>query len=294
MRTTLLLLAIATCTFAQRPVNDARQAMQRGELISAEQILVTFIDAQDPAKPTALDAPLDLLAQLYRMEKKYAEAEEVQQRRVNVWSTQLGENAVYVGRILGQMASVKQQAGLLDAAEQHSRRALAILTAAYPNQPPAAQAALDLADILIAQQRPRAASDMFAVAQEAFAAALGADSVLASEAAQRRAALDNQPAPPKPDVYRAGKGVIMPSILTRAEPKYSEEARKAKLGGSIQLSVVVDATGTPTQIAVLRPLGLGLDEAAIAAVSQWKFKPGTKYGAPVPVIAQIEVTLHLL
>jgi len=294
MRTTLLLLAIATCTFAQRPVNDARQAMQRGELINAEQILVTFIDAQDPTKPTALDAPLDLLAQLYRMEKKYAEAEEVHQRRVNVWSTQLGENSVYVGRILGQMASVEQQAGLLDAAEQHSRRALAILTAAYPNQPPAAQAALDLADILIAQQRPKAASDMFAVAQEALAAALGADSVLASEAAQRRAALDNQPAPPKPAVYRAGKSVTSPSILAKAEPQYTEEARKGKLQGSITLTVVVDATGTPTQIAVLRPLGLGLDEAAIAAVSQWKFKPATKDGAPVAVIAQIDVTLHLL
>ena len=39
---------------------------------------------------------------------------------------------------------------------------------------------------------------------------------------------------------------------------------------------------------------MGLDEAAIAAVSQWKFKPGSKDGAPVAVIAQIEVTLRLL
>jgi TonB family protein len=290
MRTTLLLLVTAACALAQRPVDAARQAMQRGELINAEQILLTFIDAQDPARPTALDQPLDLLAQVYRKEKKYAEAEEVQQRRINVWSAQLGENAVYVGRILGQMASVEQQAGLLDAAEQHSRRALAILTAAYPNQPPAAQAALDLADILTAEARPQAAAAMFALAEGAF----GQDSMLAWEAAQKRAAIDNQPAPPKPPVYRIGKGVTAPGILTKAEPKYTEEARKAKLSGSIQLSIVVDATGAPTQIAVLRPLGMGLDEAAVQAVSQWKFKPATKDGAPVSVVAQIDVTLHLL
>jgi protein TonB len=39
---------------------------------------------------------------------------------------------------------------------------------------------------------------------------------------------------------------------------------------------------------------MGLDEKAIDAVSQWKFKPGTKDGAPVTVIANIEVNFRLL
>jgi TonB family protein len=57
---------------------------------------------------------------------------------------------------------------------------------------------------------------------------------------------------------------------------------------------VIDATGTPTQIAILRPLGMGLDEAAIAAVSQWKFSPATRNGTPVPVFTHIEMNFHLL
>jgi outer membrane biosynthesis protein TonB len=45
---------------------------------------------------------------------------------------------------------------------------------------------------------------------------------------------------------------------------------------------------------VTQPLGLGLDEAAIRAVSQWKFDPGTKDGQAVPVIATIQVNFRLL
>ena len=60
------------------------------------------------------------------------------------------------------------------------------------------------------------------------------------------------------------------------------------------LSLVVDESGNPIDIKVIRPLGLGLDEMAIKAVSQWKFKPGTLNGKPVKVQAQIEVTFRLL
>jgi TonB family protein len=103
-----------------------------------------------------------------------------------------------------------------------------------------------------------------------------------------------QTAPLAPGVYRAGSGVSNPVPTYRPEPKYSEEARKAKWQGAVLLSLVVDATGTPTSIKIVRPLGLGLDEKAIEAVQQWQFKPGMKDGAPVPVQAQIEVTFRLL
>jgi periplasmic protein TonB len=45
---------------------------------------------------------------------------------------------------------------------------------------------------------------------------------------------------------------------------------------------------------VVRGLGLGLDENAIEAVSQWQFKPGTRDGQPVKVAATIEVNYRLL
>lgn len=95
-------------------------------------------------------------------------------------------------------------------------------------------------------------------------------------------------------VYKPGNGVSNPVPIYRPEPQYSEEARKAKWQGAVLLSLVVDENGKPQQIKVIRPLGLGLDEKAIEAVMQWKFKPGTLNGKPVAVAAQIEVTFRLL
>jgi protein TonB len=95
-------------------------------------------------------------------------------------------------------------------------------------------------------------------------------------------------------VYRPGGDVSNPIPISRPEPQYSEEARKAKWGGTVLLSLVVDETGHTTDIKVLKPLGLGLDEKAIEAVAKWTFIPGKKDGKPVKVFAQIEVTFRLL
>lgn len=95
-------------------------------------------------------------------------------------------------------------------------------------------------------------------------------------------------------VYRIGGGVSSPVILHKVEPEYSEEARKAKWQGTVQLAVIVDETGHPRDIKVSQSLGLGLDQKAIEAVQQWLFRPGMKDGKPVAVIATIQVTFHLL
>jgi TonB family protein len=94
--------------------------------------------------------------------------------------------------------------------------------------------------------------------------------------------------------YRVGNGVTAPIPIYKPEPEYSEEARKAKYSGEVILSVIIDARGLPTNIAVVHSLGLGLDEQAIKAVQQWRFKPGTKDGKPVAVQAQIAVNFRLL
>jgi len=94
--------------------------------------------------------------------------------------------------------------------------------------------------------------------------------------------------------FRIGGGVSAPSVLSKVEPEYSEEARKAKWQGSVVLSVIVDELGRPRNVKVLRSLGLGLDQKAVEAVEQWRFKPGLKDGKPVPVMATIEVNFRLL
>lgn len=94
--------------------------------------------------------------------------------------------------------------------------------------------------------------------------------------------------------FKIGGGVTAPVPISKPEPEYSEEARKAKWQGSVILSLVVDDKGMPQDIKVLRKLGMGLDEKAVEAVMKWRFKPGMKDGKPVPVQATIEVTFRLL
>jgi periplasmic protein TonB len=85
-----------------------------------------------------------------------------------------------------------------------------------------------------------------------------------------------------------------PVVLYQVEPEFSEEARKAKLQGVVMLYGEVDTNGRLRNIRVTRGLGLGLEEKAIEAVKQWRFRPGTRDGKPVVAAASIEVNFHLL
>ena len=96
---------------------------------------------------------------------------------------------------------------------------------------------------------------------------------------QKRAVL---PAPGA-GVYRIGGDVTRPNLVTRIEPKYSEEARAAKYQGSAVFVVEIGVDGKLRNIQPLRDVGFGLDQRAIEALSEWKFEPGTKDGHPVPV-----------
>jgi len=94
--------------------------------------------------------------------------------------------------------------------------------------------------------------------------------------------------------YRVGGGVTQPAVIFKLDPEYSEEARKAKLSGTVMLTVIVDSEGRARDIHVLKSLGLGLDEEAIIAVTQWRFRSGMKDGQRVNVRATIEVNFRLL
>jgi periplasmic protein TonB len=95
-------------------------------------------------------------------------------------------------------------------------------------------------------------------------------------------------------VFRVGGGVTAPALLAKVEPEYSEEARKAKYQGTVLLYVEIDSAGHAQNMRVLHSLGLGLDEKAMEAVKKWRFRPGTKDGKPVTVVATIEVNFRLL
>lgn len=93
--------------------------------------------------------------------------------------------------------------------------------------------------------------------------------------------------------YHPGGGISTPKIIFSVDPEFSDEARRAKYQGIVVISLIVDAQGNPQHVRVIRNLGMGLDEKAVEAVKQYKFKPALMQGKPVPVEINIEVNFQL-
>jgi TonB family protein len=91
------------------------------------------------------------------------------------------------------------------------------------------------------------------------------------------------------------RGAVTPAALIwKIEPEYSDEARRAKVQGTVLLYLEVDNEGKPCNIHVRQGLGLGLDEKAVEAVMRWKFRPGRQNGRAVATSAVVEVSFRLL
>lgn len=87
--------------------------------------------------------------------------------------------------------------------------------------------------------------------------------------------------------------VVPPRLIDSVVAKYSPEALEARYEGICLLQLVVDADGRATDVHVMRALGINLDENAIKAVMQYRFKPGTIDGRPTPMRISIAVPFRL-
>jgi TonB family protein len=85
-----------------------------------------------------------------------------------------------------------------------------------------------------------------------------------------------------------------PQLIYQEEPQYSESARRAHIQGYVRLRIDVGLDGRPTNIRVVQPIGMGLDENAIDAVKRWRFRPALIGDRPVVAPALVEVGFHLL
>ena len=94
-------------------------------------------------------------------------------------------------------------------------------------------------------------------------------------------------------VFRIGGGVSPPTVISQVQPEYSEEARKARYQGVVVLEAIVHPDGSVEIVRVKRSLGFGLDEKAIEALQQWRFRPGMRGGEAVAVQLNIEVNFNL-
>ena len=90
-----------------------------------------------------------------------------------------------------------------------------------------------------------------------------------------------------------GDSALPPVLIRSADPVYTEAARKAKLSGDVEISLRVDKKGNPSHIRVVRGMGMGLDQKAVEAVRQYKFKPATQNGKPVAVDLFVDVNFQI-
>ncbi|MPZ18197.1 MAG: TonB family protein [Luteitalea sp.] len=93
--------------------------------------------------------------------------------------------------------------------------------------------------------------------------------------------------------YRPGSGVEPPVIVREVKPDYTEEARRRNIIGEVLLEVVVQRDGTVGDVRMLRGLGFGLDDQAMRAVKQWRFRPATLRDVPVDVLVEVAVDFNL-
>lgn len=93
-----------------------------------------------------------------------------------------------------------------------------------------------------------------------------------------------QPLPP---------GAARPVKVHDVAPEYTELARAARLQGVVILRTAIDQEGNVVDVDVLKGLHMGLTEAAVDAVKQWKFEPATIDGEPIPVSYNVTVNYRL-
>jgi protein TonB len=90
-----------------------------------------------------------------------------------------------------------------------------------------------------------------------------------------------------------GAGVSDPRLILQVPPEYSDDGRKARIEGTVELLVIIRADGTVQVESVRQGLGYGLDKNAIDAVKQWKFVPSRKDGKPVAVYMSVFVNFSI-
>lgn len=86
--------------------------------------------------------------------------------------------------------------------------------------------------------------------------------------------------------------ITAPELTHRVEPDYPEIAKRIRIEGRVILQIVVDERGAVSNVRVLQPIQM-LEESAIAAVKQWRYKPALRAGKPVKVYVTVTVNFTL-
>lgn len=98
---------------------------------------------------------------------------------------------------------------------------------------------------------------------------------------------------PKKKAGPTGPADTAPEILEKPQPEYTAEGRNMRVEGDVVIQLVFKANGTIQIGHVVSGLGHGLDESAVRAAQQIKFKPAKREGEPVDYPAQVRIQFRL-
>ena len=85
--------------------------------------------------------------------------------------------------------------------------------------------------------------------------------------------------------------VNAPELIRRVNPEYPKKARKQRTEGTVRIYAIIGKDGVPHDLLVKGdPL---LNEAAIKAVQQWRYQPGSLSGVPVEIDVIVDVFFQL-
>lgn len=99
-----------------------------------------------------------------------------------------------------------------------------------------------------------------------------------------------RPQPEKLEPFKMDKSIKPPVLTNKVDPKYPAWVREIGYGGQNVINIWVTREGNPSHYSIISPIGMGLDEAALAAVMKYRFSPATKDGKPVVVEVNIALS----
>ena len=103
------------------------------------------------------------------------------------------------------------------------------------------------------------------------------------------------PAPPPPRApVRVGGQIETPALVRKVDPIYPDVAVSARIRGVVILEANVDRDGRVIDVKVLRTANRLLDDAAITAVRQWRYRPLILNGSPEPFVLTVVLTFSLV
>lgn len=219
---------------------------------------------------------LNEVGRYYHVRRKYAAAEQFYRQSFSILARLLGREHADVAAGINNLAVLYENLVLYPKAEVYYRTALDIREKTLGGEH---------SDTILTLEHFSRLLHKMSRSDEAEA--------LARRARAYRAARFEQTAVDFGEIP-AGAGLRAAELVERTEPVYTDEARIARQEGSVLLDVEIDAEGRARNFRVVRQLGLGLDEMAVEAVRQWRFRPARLRGRRVPSRARLEIAFRLM